>query len=125
MKMDVKSPNSTTLPNKNISLNLKTSSGESSNLSDKIVSVESKIPSGQQSWGIQSNPSSQNLTEESKHTTPDAEEIPESEVNNLRIQYELEKSMIDMKYKQQKTALEKKSDGTKVNPLTARLMKKV
>jgi len=59
------------------------------------------------SWGIQSNPSSQNINyeanqdtqdnlEEQKQSSGDAQE----EVEKLQIQYELEKSMIDMKYKQ-------------------------
>ncbi len=39
------------------------------------------------------------------------------------MQFELEKSMIDMKYQQQMQALEKK--GKPNNPLTKRLMAKV
>ena len=41
----------------------------------------------------------------------------------MKIKFELEKSMIDMKYQQQVTSLEKK--GKPGNPLTKRLMVKI
>jgi hypothetical protein len=99
-------------------------------LSDQLISVESRSVqkggnsggnSGElnsslnnsKSWGIQSNPSSQNIhsdinqdgqEEEQKQSGPGNHK---EEVEKLHIQFELEKSMIDMKYKQQLTALEK------------------
>ena len=120
----------------------KTSSGEdgqskdqpSSNLSDQLNSVESKSVqkggtsggnsgghSGEmnsslnnsKSWGIQSNPSSQNIHSDTNQDAPDEEQKQsgadshKEEMEKLHIQFELEKSMIDMKYKQQLTALEK------------------
>lgn len=41
----------------------------------------------------------------------------------MKVRFELEKSMIDMKYQQQMTALERKSKPG--NPLTKRLVTKV
>jgi len=50
-----------------------------------------------------------------------SKEVPEK--TQLKIQFELEKSMVDMKYKQQIEALERKNKGS--NPLTKRLMTKI
>lgn len=124
-------------PQKRLESN-KTSSGEdgqskdqpSSNLSDQLNSVESKSVqkggnsggnSGEmnsslnnsKSWGIQSNPSSQNIHSDTNQDAPDEEQKQsgagsrKEEIEKLHTQFELEKSMIDMKYKQQLTALEK------------------
>ena len=51
------------------------------------------------------------------------ENSAEVQLNKLKIDFELEKSMIDMKYKQQIQALEKKTKPN--NPITKRLMTKV
>jgi hypothetical protein len=103
----------------------KESKDESLNLSDRIKSVVSERPTG--SAGQSNSFSISALSAVSKNSTlspkTPEEDNNESENDKLREQYSLEKSMIDMKYQQQISALEKKSKPG--NPLTKRLMAKI
>lgn len=141
VSQDMFSKNSLATPGLKPNQKLNNSSAEekSSNLSDKISSVTSHIiqqsqpvsgsgngnPS-QKSWAIDSN-SQSSLNQNQNNDDTEEENSPvltiEKQKEKLTIQFELEKSMIDMKYTQQLGALEKQSKPN--NPLTKRLLTKV
>lgn len=97
---------------------------DSSNLSDRIKSVVSEAPKKNSNEGASNSFDISNTSNSiGTPTQPRADDEKLAQAKQLRVKYELEKSMVDMKYQQQMTALERKSKPG--NPLTQRLMAKV
>ena len=95
----------------------------SSGLSEQVPSVVSESPvvtGDSHSFSISQASQSQSSSIQSNQVKPNSEAQEQAQ---RQVQYELEKSMVDMKYRQQLSALEKK--GKPNNPMTKRLIQKV